>query len=206
MNKFNNLILLVLIVITGCKSTGISNNNLSQVIDDFDMNIYSNEGEKLFSIKSPSSSFENNNILNLKETVIHLFKNNETEYIINSDESRVKNNMLLELNGNVFVKSSISKGDKLYANSFIWDISKSEYVLTGNVELDNNNITLTSNKAILNNNNKIIEFFNPVEYIIKDNNEEIVYEIKSDNAFYDINTKAVSFESKEERVRSKLYF
>ena len=52
----------------------------------------------------------------------------------------------------------------------------------------------------------IIEFFNPVKYIIKDENNENKYEIKSENAYYNLNTEAVSFQSKDKRVKSIIYF
>ena len=42
---------------------------------------------------------------------------------------------LIELNGNVLVRTIIQKDDKLTANSFIWDIQKSEYLLVGDVYL-----------------------------------------------------------------------
>ena len=42
--------------------------------------------------------------------------------------------------------------------------------------------------------------------MIKDNNEEKRFEINSENAYYNIITKSVSFSSKKERVRSKIYF
>ena len=74
----------------------------------------------------------------------------------------------------------------------------------GNIKFENENIILNSNKAILNSDN-IIEFYNPVKYIIKKDNKSI-YEINSENAFYNIKTKAVSFKSKNKRVRTKLYF
>ena len=32
------------------------------------------------------------------------------------------------------------------------------------------------------------------------------YETKSENAYYNIDNKSVNFKSKEERVRSKIYF
>ena len=70
----------------------------------------------------------------------------------------------------------------------------------------NNLITLSSNKAILNKKDNIIEFFNPVEYKFNDSNNEKRYEIKSENAYYNLNTKSVSFRSEKERVRSKIYF
>ena len=69
-----------------------------------------------------------------------------------------------------------------------------------------NSISLSSNKAILNKNKKIIEFFNPVEYKVNDTNYERGYEVNSQNAYYNFDTKSVIFRSREERVRSKIYF
>ena len=207
MNKFFKLFLIIIILVTGCKRTNINNKEHNQFINNFDMNIYSNDGEKLFSIKSPYSKYEtNNNIFNLKETTINLFNNNEIQYIIKSDKSKFSNNILLELNGNVLVNNNINKEDKLFANNFSWNTKKSEYLLIGNVHFKNKNIILSSNKAILNNTSNIIEFFNPVKYIIKDNEKERRYEINSENAYYNINTNSVSFKSNEKRVRSKIYF
>ena len=207
MNKFYKLLFLIPIIIVGCKNTDINNKKFSQVIDNFDMNIYSIKGEKILSIKSPSSRYENSsNIINLDETTINLFKNNQTEYIINSNKSKLSDNKVLELNGNVIVKNTAQDADNLYANNFTWDIRNTKYLLLGDVEFENNNIYLSSNKAILNKANNVIEFFNPVKYKIKDSNNEGGYEINSENAFYNINTKSVSFTSSEKKVRSKIYF
>ena len=52
----------------------------------------------------------------------------------------------------------------------------------------------------------IIEFFNPVKYIIKDNNNEKVSETNSENAFYNMDTETVSFGGRSKRVRSIIYF
>jgi lipopolysaccharide export system protein LptC len=172
------------------------------------MNIFSKEGEKLISIKSPYSYYDKErNTFDLKETTINLFKDNNLEYIINSDNSKLSNNnKLLELDGNVLVKSIIQQGDKLTANSFTWNIQNSEYLLIGNVKFENSLVTLSSNKAILKKSTNIIEFFNPVKYKFKDNMKGSGYEINSENAYYDIDKKSVNFKSKEERVRSKIYF
>lgn len=207
MNRFYKLLFFIPIIIVGCKSSSLSIKDFSQVIDNFNMNIFSVEGEKLFSIKSPFSTYENNiNIFNLEETTIYTFKNNEKEYIINSDKSKLSDNKLLELNGNVSVKNLSQGTDKLYANRFTWDISNTEYVLIGNVKFENKSLILTSNKAILNKADNIIKFFKPVKYKYKVSNNENVYEINSENAFYNINTKSVSFTSREDTVRSKIYF
>ena len=52
----------------------------------------------------------------------------------------------------------------------------------------------------------IIEFFNPVKYIVKDKNNNNKSETKAENAYYNIKTESVSFEAKDKRVRSIIYF
>ena len=208
MNKLCNLLFLIQILIVGCRTSELNDKIISQSINSLNMNIFSNDGNKLLTIKSPYSNYDKEkNTFNLKETTINLFKDNEIEYIINSEKSKLSNNnKLLELNGNVLVKSLIQEGDRLYANRFTWNIQNSVYLLVGNVKFENKSISLSSNKAILNKNSNIIEFFNPVKYKIKDDYSDSMYEINSENAFYNIDSKSVSFRSSEERVRSKIYF
>ena len=207
MNKLYISLILIPILTYGCRIRDIDNNIYTQSIDSFTMNIFSSKGNKIFTIKSPFSSYnKENNIFNLKDTTIYLFKDNEPQYLINSDKSKLSNNKLLELKGNVLLKTLLRENDVIYANSFTWNIDNSEYLLTGNVKFENNTIALSSNKAILNKSNNIIEFFNPVKYIIKSSANKNNYEINSENAYYDINTKSVSFRSIEKRVRSKIYF
>ncbi len=202
------LLFLIPLIIFGCKNKEIDKKYLSQSIDTLNMNIFSNKGIKLLSIKSPNSNYDNeSNTFNLKETTINLFKDEELEYIINSDKSKLSNNnKIIILNGNVIVKTINQQDDKLTANSFTWNIQNSEFLLLGNVKLENSLVTLSSNKAILKKSTNIIEFFNPVKYkynnIIKDNG----YEINSENAYYNIDNKSINFISKEARVRSKIYF
>ena len=206
MNKFYKILFLISILIVGCKTIEKDEIILSQSIDILSMNIFSNEGEKLFTIESPYSNYDKGkNTFNLKNTTINLFKNDKIKYIINSDSSQLSNNNnFVELNGKVLVKTITTEGDKLYANRFTWNIQDSEYLLIGNVKFENNLITLSSNKATLNRDNNVIEFFNPVKYILKSNNNESSYEINSENAYYNIDTKSVSFRSKGKRVRSKI--
>ena len=208
MNKFYKLLFLIPIIIIGCKTKDIDNKIFIQSINSMNMNIISNEGEKLLTIISPHSVYDKEiNTFNLKETTINLFKDNEIKYIINSDKSMLSNNnKLLELNDNVLLKTVNQNGDKLYANSFIWNMDNYEYLLVGNVKFENDSIILSSNKATLNKNKNIIEFFNPVKYKIKDRINEGSYEINSENAYYNINTNSVSFTSSEKKVRSKIYF
>jgi len=208
MNRLYKLIFLIPLIIFGCNYKEIDEKYLSQSINTLNMNIFSNDGEKLLSIKSPYSNYDKEtNKFNLKETTINIFKDNKLEYIINSDKSKLSNNnKLIELNGNVLVTTINQKDDKLTANSFTWNIQKSEYLLVGNVKLENRLVTLSSNKAILRKGTNIIEFFNPVKYKVNDSIRDTGYEINSDNAYYNIDTKSVNFISQESKVRSKIYF
>ena len=52
----------------------------------------------------------------------------------------------------------------------------------------------------------VIEFFDPVKYIIKGNNNENIYETNSENAYYDMNKESLSFKAQDKRVRSRIYF
>ena len=45
--------------ISGCSSNVIEENNIIQKIDSLDMNIFSKRGDKIYSISSPYSSFDN---------------------------------------------------------------------------------------------------------------------------------------------------
>ena len=207
MNKFYQLLLLFPIIILGCKGSNLDNEKFSQAFDKLNMNIYSTEGKKKLTIKSPYSNFDReNNIFNLKETTIFLFKGNIKEYIITSDNAKFTNNKLVELNGNVYLTALLKEGNTLNANYFWWDVNKSEYLLKDNVIFKNKTITLNSNKAIMNKSNNIIEFFEPVKYIIKKSNNKNNFEIKSENAYYNVDNKSLFFSSMKKRVRSKLYF
>ena len=116
-----------------------------------------------------------------------------------------ENNKLLNLKGNVQLKTLKEDKDILYADFFTWNIEETDYLLEGNIKFENQNIILNSSKAKLGS-DSIIEFFNPVKYIIKDKNNNNKYEINSENAYYNLNTESVSFKSKNKRVKSIIYF
>ena len=207
MNNIYRFIIFLPVFIIGCAPNIIKENKVIQKIDSLDMNIFSKSGEKLYSIASPNSIYNNNELLfELKNPTINIFNGEETKYIINSDESTLsENNNLLKLKGNVKLKTLKQDEDFLYADNFIWNLEKSNYLLEGNIRFENKNIILNSAKAKLSSDN-IIEFFNPVKYIIKGNNNQNKYEINSENAFYDLKTESVSFKAKDKRVRSIIYF
>ena len=207
MTNIYKFIFLIPLLTLGCKST-ISQKTMNfQKIDSFNMKIYSKEGEKIYSLKSPNSSYDRSkHSFILGQTTINLFRDKQLKYIINSDKSELSNNnKVLKLMGNVQLKTILQDNDILYADNFTWNINESKYVLIGDVTFENKTVILSSNKATLNSDN-IIEFFNPVKYKVKNDSEGRSYEIYSENAFYNINTKSVSFKAKEEQVRSKIYF
>jgi len=207
MKKIYRLLIFLPFVVLGCAPNAIEENIVIQKIESLDMNIYSKNGDKIYAITSPKSSY---NIaeykFELKNPTINIFKGEETKYIINSDESTLsENNKLLKLKGNVKLKTLKEKKDIMYADSFIWNIEETNYLLEGNIKFENENIILNSGKAKLGSDN-IIEFFNPVKYIIKGKNNENKYEINSENAYYNLSTESVSFNSKDKRVKSIIYF
>ena len=186
----------------GCAPKVIDENKVIQKIDSLDMTIFSKSGDKIYSITSPDSSYDNIKLeFKLKKPIINILNGEETKYIIRSDKSTLSdNNKVLKLKGNVKLKTLKKDGDFLYADNFIWNLENTNYLLEGNIRFENQNIILNSGKAILGSDN-IIEFFNPVKYIIKNENNENKYEINSENAFYNLNTESVSFEAKDKRVK-----
>ena len=207
MNNIYKLIIVLPIVILGCAPNVIEEKKITQKIESLKMNIFSKKGDKIYSITSPNSKYDKVQLkFNLKRTTINIFEGEYIKYIINSDSSTISdNNKIVELNGNVELKNQNEDNEILYGDNLIWNVDESKYELMGNIKFESRKVLLYSNKAILGKNN-IIEFFNPVKYIIKDDNNEKKYEINSENAFYNINTESLSFSAKEKRVRSKIYF
>jgi len=191
----------------GCAPSVIDENKVIQKIDSLDMTIFSKSGDKIYSITSPNSSYDNIELkFELKKPIINIVNGKETKYIISSEESTLSdNNKLLKMKGNVKLKTLKKNEDILNADTFIWNIENANYLLEGNIRFENQNIILNSKKAILGSDN-VIEFFNPVKYIIKDENNKNKYQINSENAFYNLNTESVSFEAKDKRDKSIIYF
>ena len=58
MNRWFKLFLILPLIIIGCKNKEIDEKYLSQSINTMNMNIFSREGEKLITIKSPYSNYD----------------------------------------------------------------------------------------------------------------------------------------------------
>ena len=160
MNNIYKLIILIPFFMLGCVPNVIEEKKIIQKIDSLDMNIFSKKGEKIYSIASPKSSYNKSELkFELKQPTINIFKGDETKFIIISEESTISdNNKLLKLKGNVKLKTLKKNGDILYADNFIWNIEKTNYLLEGNIRFENQKIILNSEKAILGSDN-IIELF-----------------------------------------------
>ena len=170
MNKLYRLIILLPLLILGCAPKVIEENKaILKTIDDLNMNIFSNKGDKIYSITSPNSTYDKIKLeFNLKKTTIKIYDGEKIKYIINSDSSILSNNnSKLELIGNVELRTFNQTNDYLKGDKLIWNINGSNYELFGNVQFENTNVKLSSTKSILGKDN-IIKFFNPVKYTIKD--------------------------------------
>ena len=197
----------LLFFLIGCTPNVIEEKKLVQKIESLNMNIFSKKGDKIYSITSPDLSYNNSKLkFELKKPIINIFKGEEIKYIITSEESTLSdNNRLLKMKGNVKLRTLKQDEDFLYADNFMWNIEETKYLLEGNISFENQNIILNSSKAIMSSDN-IIEFFSPVKYIIKDENDKKRYETNSENAFYNFDTESVSFKAKDKRVKSTIYF
>jgi len=208
MRNIYSLIIFLPFVMLGCSPNVIEENKAIQKIDSLDMNIFSKKGEKIYSLTSPNSIY-NNIKLNYEseKPIINIFNGEEIEYIISSNESILSdNNKLLILKGNVELKTVNQDEEFIYADNFVWNIEETNtYLLEGNIRFEDQNIILYSGKAKLGSDN-IIEFFYPVKYIVKGENNDNKYETTSENAYYNIETKSLSFKAIDKRVKSIIYF
>ena len=207
MNRIYRLISFLPIFIFGCTPNVIEENIVKQKIDNLDTIIYSNKGDKIYSIISPNSTYDKIQLnFNLKKTTINIFEGEDIKYIITSNSSKlIDNNKIVVLNGNVKLRRLYLNNDYLYGDNLEWIVNKSRFELFGNVKFENKNVLLYSSKAILGKDN-IIEFFSPVKYLIKGDNKKNKYETNSENALYNINTESLIFRAKNDRVRSIIYF
>ena len=206
-NIYKFIIIIIPIFVLGCSPNVIEEKRVTKEINSLDLNIFSRTGDKKYSITSTHSIYDKfKNKFQFQKTTINIFQDDKTKYIIISDESTLSNNnKILELKGNVQLKTINQDKDYLFADYFIWNIDEANYLLTGNIKFENKNVILTSRKAKLGSDN-IIEFFNPVKYIIKDDNNEKRYETNSENAYYNIDQESLSFKARDKRVSSMICF
>ena len=177
------------------------------IIEEFNLNHYSKNGNKLYMLDSPYSVFnQTDQSYLLNKTNIKFFDKENVKYNVNSDSAKLLNNKFLELKGNVEINDYNNNKSIIKSNNLFWDIDKTEFILEGNVSLVNNIINLNSSKALFDKKEDIIIFYNPIKYNYKDEDGIRKYNISSENAYYNISTKNVIFKSKDDKVKSKLIF
>ena len=110
MRNIYRLIIFIPLFMLGCAPNVIDENKVLQKINSLDMDIFSQNGDKIYSITSPYSSYDNKEQkFEFKNTTINIFNGEDTKYIINADESTLSdNNKLLELKGNIKLRELIS--------------------------------------------------------------------------------------------------
>ena len=208
MSNIYSYIIFLAFAILGCSTNKIEENKAIQKIDSLDMNIFSKKGELVYSMTSPNSIY-NKIKLNYEsdKPIINIFNGDEIKYIISSNESILSdNNKLLKLKGNVKLKTLNQDEEFIDADNFVWNLKENNnYLLEGNIKFEDQNIILYSGKAKLGSDN-IIKFFNPVKYIVKGENNDNKFETTSENAYYNLDTKSLSFKATDKRVKSVIYF
>ena len=208
MNKFLYFIcILFSLIISGCNINTNNNNKSILKIEKFNLNHYSKNGKKLYMLDSPYSVFNQTDHSYLfNKTNIKFFEDEEVKYNVNSDSAKLLNNKFIELNGNVEINDFNNDKTIIRSNKLFWNIDESEFILEGNVELVNNVINLNSSKALLDKKSDIIIFYDPVKYNYNDEDSIKKYNVSSENAYYNIITKDVIFESENDKVKSRLVF
>ena len=208
MNKIFFLIcILSSFLLSSCKVNTKKVDKSILIIENFNLNHYSKNGSKLYTLNTPYSVFnQTDQSYLLNKTNIKFFENESVKYNVNSDSAKLLNNKYLELNGNVEINDFNNDKTIIKSNNLFWDINKSEFILEGNVSLVNNIINLSSSRAVFDKKSDIIIFYNPIKYNYKDEEGIRKYNISSENAYYNISTKNVIFKSKNDKVKSKLIF
>jgi len=201
------LIFSIYLLLSSC-TTSIKKIDSNLAIDDFSLTHFEINGDKSYAISSPKSVFiKDIQIYKLDKTKILFFEDNKENYIINSKKSSVSNsNKDIKLEGDVKLFDINNKANTITANKAFWNIDRNEIILTGDVILNNNSINLISSKAVLENSNDIVKFFNPVKYRYLNNSSNLNYKVRADNAYYDLEKKTLRFETKNKRIKSKINF
>ena len=210
MNKLNFLVLfLSFLFLSSCK-TGTSNiKEINLIVNDFNMSQLSKFGKKLYVITSPKSKFnKHKQEYLLDKTKIIFYEGEEIKYKIISNNAQLLNHEIIKLNGNIEIVDLSESNNSITTESFSWDIKNSLFILEGNVRLNNKNVELLSSKATLNKDSNVVKFFKPVKYNYKSNKNNSVYNVSSENAYYDLRDESLIFrsDSNNERVKSRISF
>jgi len=77
----------------GCAPNVIDEDKVMQKIETLDMTIFSKSGDRIYSITSPDSTYDNIELkFEIKKPIINILNGEETKYIISSEESSLSDN------------------------------------------------------------------------------------------------------------------
>ena len=83
MSKNFRLIIFLTLFLLGCAPNVNDEIKVIQKIDSLDMTIFSKSGDKIYSITSPNSSYDNIELkFDIKKPTINIINGEETKYII----------------------------------------------------------------------------------------------------------------------------
>ena len=86
MNNLYKLVIFLVFFNIGCVPNVIQEKDVAKEINSLDLNIFSKNGDKKYSITSPLSIYNNfKNEFQFQKTTINIFQDDTTKYIINSD-------------------------------------------------------------------------------------------------------------------------
>ena len=129
MNKICKLIILIPILILGCKSNKINDTKVNQSIESLNMNLFSNKGKKLLTIKSPNSKYnKDNNIqpISIKKDIRQAL----------DEDSYIENDALDKLQLVSSSKKKFTKVDSNNVTSIISQLEKEMYNHAKNLEFE----------------------------------------------------------------------
>ena len=79
MNNLYRLLIIIPLFILGCTTDVIEESKVTKEISNLNLNIFSNNGDKIYSITSPSSSYDNIELkFELKNPIINILNGEET--------------------------------------------------------------------------------------------------------------------------------
>ena len=82
MSNIYRLIIFLPLFMLGCTPNLIDENKVKQKIDSLDMTIFSKSGDKIYSITSPNSSYDNiESKFELKKPIINILNGKVTKYL-----------------------------------------------------------------------------------------------------------------------------
>ena len=131
MPKYLIFILPLLLITIGCNFDKNIREDVQLKVEEFNLSQLYRNGEKLYTIYSPISKFnQTEQIYKLDNTNIKFYDNNELKYIINSNNAVLdNNNKVVKLIGEIKIIDITEEDNVINSDNLLWNINKSEFIL-----------------------------------------------------------------------------